>query len=581
MTLGHLGGDPLQHIIENALCQLADGIAPPQIEAAQIDVKEEPGRRTRDGEMTPGSTHSEEAASYLAGEMACMANSPGGGAIILGIADDGTFIGTQLSAEWLRHRIWQLTQQQLTVTIRETTLSSTRLLVLTAPEALAPIRYGGKLRWRVGPNCVEIDPVAWRVQSLQRIGYDWSTESSGHSLSDVRLTALEVARDHLRERRTPTSDELAVTDDRSLLTRLGLCDADGRLTNAGSLLFVETPWVGIDYIRREAAGGDSTNRIESTAPLIQQIREAEQAGRAANKMTHISKGFVHSQVRAIPERAFREAIVNGVTHRDWLTPYPTVVEHIGDTLIVTSPGGFIGGVTPENALSHPAVPRYPSLSAALAVLGLAERQGVGIDRMVSEMLSIGRPTPVISEIEGPYVRVALFGGAPDTEVVEFIADLTPPSQADVDTLLLLDLLCSHGWLDADTAASALQRPPSEAVQAILRLREASIGEHSVIVTVQGVPVGQSAAYRLSDEARSRLSHRCAAHDTPAGRDAMFVHWANARGRISSAEAADLGGISPGYANRRLFALSQDGEIAPARQNMRGRGFHYVSAADQR
>ena len=141
MTLGHLGGDPLQRIIENALRQLADGVAPPQIEAAQIDVKEEPGRRTRDGEMTPGSTHNEEAASYLAGEMACMANSPGGGAIILGAADDGTFIGTDLSAEWLRHRIWQLTQQQLTIAVRETTLRSTRLLVLTAPEALAPLAH--------------------------------------------------------------------------------------------------------------------------------------------------------------------------------------------------------------------------------------------------------------------------------------------------------------------------------------------------------------------------------------------------------------------------------------------------------
>lgn len=108
---------------------------------------------------------------------------------------------------------------------------------------------------------------------------------------------------------------------------------------------------------------------------------------------------------------------------------------------------------------------YPSLSAAVAALGLAERQGVGIDRMVSEMLSIGRPAPVISEVEGPNVRVAL-----------------------------------------------------------------------------------------------------------------FVQWATARGRISSAEAADLGGISPSYANRRLAALAGGGELAPVRQNMRGRGFHYLPAA---
>ncbi|EQD52754.1 transcriptional regulator with HTH domain protein, partial [mine drainage metagenome] len=90
-----------------------------------------------------------------------MANTPGGGAIVLGVADDGTRIGTELDPEWLRHRIWQLTERRLTVAVRAVDLNGTRILVLTTHEAIEPIRFEGKLKWRVNDNCVEVDPTSW------------------------------------------------------------------------------------------------------------------------------------------------------------------------------------------------------------------------------------------------------------------------------------------------------------------------------------------------------------------------------------------------------------------------------------
>lgn len=579
MTLGHLGGDPLDQVVATALDQIAAGTPPPQVESTRLDIKEEPGRRDRDGLVIAGQSHNEEAAAYLAGEMACMANTPGGGAIILGVADDGAIIGTELNADWLRHRIWELTQRLLTVAIRPELVDSRRLLLLTVPEALAPVSHAGKLRWRVGANCVEVDPVTWRAQMLVRVGYDWSAEPSGHSLADARAVALEMARDCLRERGTAVHNELAEASDRDLLRRLDLLDARDLLNVAGSLLFVGTPHPGIDYMRRDFAGGDSTQRIESTGPLIEQIRRVEHAGTAVNRTTHVGEGFSRGQVRAIPGRAFREAVVNGVTHRDWLTPFPTVVEHIGDTLIVTSPGGFIGGVTPDNAITHPAVPRYRRLAQALAAIGLAERQGIGIDLLVADMLAIGRPAPVLSEIDGPYVRVTLLGGAPDIAVVNFVAALSPPTVANVDTLLLLEQLCRQGWTDALRAGLVLQRQPDEAAHAIAHLLDARVADDPVIAEVKGVPSDHAAAFRLSEPARKRLAHRMAPLSTPDAREAMFVSWADARGRISSTEAADLAGISPGYANQRLSALAREGRIRPAGEHRTGRGFHYVPASD--
>ena len=181
-------------------------------------------------------------------------------------------------------------------------------------------------------------------------------------------------------------------------------------------------------------GGDSTLRIKDAGPLLTQVHTVELAGEVANRVTHTARGFAHGRMRAIPPGTLREAIVNGVVHRDWLSPLPTTIEHVGDTLTVTSPGGFVGGVTPDNIITHPAVPRYRSLAEAMAKLGLAEREGIGVDRMVRDMLAMGRPAPAISEIGGPCVRVALLGGPPDAAVVDLVATLAPARAASVDSL---------------------------------------------------------------------------------------------------------------------------------------------------
>ena len=582
MGLGILGRSPINALVEQALHRLSRGEPPAHIELERVDFKEERGRRGSDGTVSLGGATNERAADHLAAEMACMANTPGGGAVIVGIADDGARIGTRLDADWVRHRIWELTSHQLTVEVREANLEGCRLLILTCIEALAPVRYRGNLRWRVGANCVEVDPVVWQSRMLERVGFDWSDQPSGQTLDDVSPAAIEVARGYLREANGGESDTgLAHATDADLLRRLNLVKGSRDLTNAGSLLFVAPPWPGVDYIRRDVPGGDSTLRFEGAGPLLMQVREVEQAGEVANRVTHTAEGFAPGRIRAIPPRTLREAIVNGLVHRDWLAARPTVIEHVGDTLTVTSPGGFVGGVTPANIITHPAVPRYRNLSEAMAALGLAEREGIGVDRMVRDMLAIGRPAPVIAEVDGPYVRVVLLGGAPDIAVVDLVAALTPAHAGNVDSLLLIEHLTRNGWVDAESTTELLQRSSAEeANEAILRLADARLdaaGSAPVIAPVQGVPPGQPDAFRLSDAVRSRLAHRLALLRAPEGRETLLLDWSRSRGRVSSTEVADLTGLSKVTARKLLTELADAGHIKGGRPGRRGRGFFYVPA----
>lgn len=278
----------------------------------------------------------------------------------------------------------------------------------------------------------------------------------------------------------------------------------------------------------------------------------------------------------MPQRAVREAIVNGVVHRDWISPDPTVVEHVGDVITVTSPGGFIGGVSPRNIITHPAQPRYRSLAEAMAHLRLAEREGIGVDRMVRDLLSLGRPEPEISSIDGPYVRVGLVGGDPDREVVDVLAATVPESTSrDVDALLLIDLAVRAGWFDQTTAAPAVQRPPREAAASIARLSQATVDGEPFVVSVAGTPADAAPAFRLGDRARARLSHRLAPLARPEGRTRLILAWARHRGRVSTTEIADLTGLSVARVGHLLTELEHEGELAPGRPTKRGRGFFYV------
>lgn len=108
-------------------------------------VVEEAGRRGPGEAIRPSATHSETAAKALFHEAACMANTPGGGALIVGVADDATLIGTDLDAEWLRHRLYELSGRTLTVDTRAALARGTRVLVLRMVEATELIKVTNRV----------------------------------------------------------------------------------------------------------------------------------------------------------------------------------------------------------------------------------------------------------------------------------------------------------------------------------------------------------------------------------------------------------------------------------------------------
>lgn len=414
---------------------------------------------------------------------------------------------------------------------------------------------------------------------MTALNYDWSAEQSTCPASEARPQAVAIARDFLRESGETTAYDLAATSDLQLLRRLNAVTGQGMLTNAGVLVFAGRGSPSLDYVRREHAGGDSVARVRrSDRSVLEELAEVFVVLDAHIATRHLQTGLAMAQVREIPRLAAREAIVNGIAHREWGQPEPTVVEHVGRTLRVTSPGGFFGGVNEQNIITHPSQSRNRALTQLLADLRVAEREGIGVDRMVRDMVRIGHPPPDIREITGPFVRTSLVGDAIDEPWVAWLARVEPKEESqDINSLLILRRLLTDRWVDTTSAAPLIQLTVEEARGAIAKLSLATVDGSPLLRLVDGVPPGAEPVWALHPGALDMLDNL----DRNAGRqrvgptrNEVARRYAQAKGRISTTELASLTGGSPSNMGPVLKDLEAEGCLAPSSNARRGRGFFY-------
>jgi ATP-dependent DNA helicase RecG len=94
-----------------------------------------------------------------------------------------------------------------------------------------------------------------------------------------------------------------------------------------------------------------------------------------------------------PPLALREALVNAVAHRDYrISGRRIEVRMYSDRMEVISPGGLPGYITVDNIVEEH-FSRNPRIVNGLFQWGYIEELGLGIDRMIEEMVQAGHPPP--------------------------------------------------------------------------------------------------------------------------------------------------------------------------------------------
>lgn len=510
----------------------------------------------------------------------CLANARGG-TLVLGIQDRKKTrreairgVG-RFDFAGLRRAIYDGTDPHILVEIEELVEPEGTLLLIHIPKGMPPhTTSDGIAKIRIGKECKPLTGQTF-AQLMASGGQRDPTAEIVPKAKEQDLDTGEI--EELRkviQREAQSAGLVKLPDDR-LLEALGLISKEG-VTLAGLLLVGKpevvarvAPQHEVTFIRyRSATRYDQ--RKDLRGPLLLVLREMEQLVSVNNRVKTVQEeGFGQLEFPDLSWEVAREAVLNAVTHRDYFLREGVQVALYRDRLEITSPGGFIGGVTPKNVLRHPPVHRNELLARAFQSVGLVNRVGLGVDRIFDGLLRLGKDIPRYTADES-HVKLTI-PLETHNEVALFVANEERKNRRlELDDLLLLRSFVLTASLDRWSAAEVLQLPEEEAAAKLIRLREL---EHLI---VRGR--GRGTSYELRRDLAERFRGRSAVDaDMPLEEEGVRLRvlaLLRERGRLSNAEIRRFSGFNRVQVYRLLRRLEEEGEI---RFSGRGRGAHIVPA----
>lgn len=520
-------------------------------------------------------------AGALRKAVVCLANQRGG-EIVVGVRDrrrtrreaiEG--VGpTDTGA--LRRAIYDGTDPHLLVDIEELVEPEGLLLVVHVPRGMPPHTTSeGLALIRIGKTCAPLTGRALAALLASGRQLDPTAEILANATA-ADIDPQELAQLRILLGREAQQPALAALDDAGLLEALGLVGREGvtraaiLLLGRGSIVERLVPTHEITFLRfRSATRYDQ--RRDLRGPLLACLRELEQLVSVNNRVrTAQEEGFGQIEFPDLAWEAAREAVLNAVTHRDYFARQGVTVALHRDRLEITSPGGFIGGVTPENILRHPPVHRNELLARVLQTIGLVNRVGLGVDRIHEVLLRLGKDVPSWSADEG-HVRLTLPLETLPAFALQVVRQQRLGQPLDLDALLVLRALVRTTGLTRFSAASVLQLPVERAATVLVGLRQRGL------LVVRGR--GRGATYDLTRELAETLRGRDRV-DAEMSLDEEGVRLRilallRERGRLTNAEIRRFSGYDRLRVYKLLKRLEEQGRL---RFEGRGRGGHVVPTA---
>lgn len=251
------------------------------------------------------------------------------------------------------------------------------------------------------------------------------------TLDDVNKLEVYSLKEKLKVRDSRST--LPYLEDNDFLRDLQLTKYDGdveRLTVAG-LLFVGKeksiqrllPQAEVIYLHYSADNLEEYDaRLDMKLPLINVIDKLTERIRAYSKIENIQVGLFRLEVEDFPEKVFQEALLNALSHRDYQSNAAVYVKQYPDRIVIENPGGFLDGITENNIITHPSVPRNKLIAETLQNLKYVQRTGQGVDIIFKEMISMGKPYPKYKSFNDA-VSLTIFSAIDHTEFIKFITEV--------------------------------------------------------------------------------------------------------------------------------------------------------------
>ena len=501
-----------------------------------------------------------------------LANTEGGD-LLLGVEDDGTVTGlhpNHLNTAGLPSLIANKTNPALSVRVERYDLQGKSIARITVPKSrqLVSISDGTLLRRRIKldgkPEAVPFYP----HEFIQRQSSMGLVDPSAMLLEDIDVRRLDpLQRQRIRNAIKKYGGDqslLALADD-ELDGALGLCrETNGvrRATLAGLLLLGTEELLRANLPSYEVAfqvlqGTDVRVNEFFRKPLLETFEEVELLFKARVEEEEIQVGLFRVPVPNYDRRAFREAFVNALVHRDFSRLGAVHVKLTENGLSISNPGGFVEGVNLDNLLVADPRSRNPLLADVIKRIGLAERTGRGIDRIYEGMLRYGRPPPDYSMSNEFTVTVQLVNAAADLDFLKMVVEQEDKlGNMPIDSLIILSRLREERRLTTADLAPSVQKPETNVRATLEKLVESGFLEpHGT---------GRGRSYTLSAALYRKVGKKSEyirqAGFAPIQQEQMVLNYIDKHGSIKRAEVMDLCRLDRNQAYRLLARMKKAGQI---------------------
>ena len=340
----------------------------------------------------------------IAEALVAFANTDGG-TVVLGMSADGVPRGSLLDEEaaGALQAALRLCRPPVQTEWQEQEIGGGTVVVLqVARSDVLHSLEDGRILIRRGVVNEVVDPREGARRSGARVSGEFELEEvAGASRDDLDEDVID---DYLERRQQRNPRSRVVPKDR-LLEQIGAVSPDGNPTVSGILLFGREPQLFMPHSRAifvkfsdtqprgpEGAFGYG-RREELTGPLPRIIDRAWRVIWEEMDKQAVVKGLQRQEQTEYPQSAVREALVNAVAHRDYrLTGRSIELRMYTDRLEVTSPGGLPAHITLDNIVEEH-YSRNPRLVNGLFQWGYIEELGLGVDRMIEDMVNAGHMPP--------------------------------------------------------------------------------------------------------------------------------------------------------------------------------------------
>ena len=359
----------------------------------------------------------------------CGLSNCGGGKLVLGITDKRPrrVVGSYAFDQPERTRRGLIDKLKVMVDFQILESEGKRVLVFDVkgrPIGL-PVQVDGVAWWYDGDSLI---PMPEEVR--RRIYAEFGTDFSSNICPDATLNDLcDSAIETFREKWAKKSGNKRIMS-LSKEQLLHDCEAitDEGITYAALILFGKREALGkylpqseiVFEYRSSDASGPASQREEFRTGFFSCYDRLWELVNLRNDKQHYQEGFFVYDIPTFNERVVREAILNAMSHRNYQMGGSIFVRQYRDRLVVESPGGLPYGITLENILNRQ-LPRNRRIAEMLALCGLVERSGQGMNLIYELSIKEAKQLPDFTGTDDNFVSITLNGVILDTKMLSLIS----------------------------------------------------------------------------------------------------------------------------------------------------------------